>query len=48
MTTQHTSGPGQGARDFLASLLDNKEDEALDLLTNSGEDVKSRLSEAID
>lgn len=35
------------ARDFLRSLLDMQPDEAIDALTNNGEDVESRLTAAL-
>lgn len=37
----------QEARDYLADLLNSKDDEVLDNLVNNGEEVESRLSAAI-
>lgn len=36
------------AKEFIASLLDSNEEEAVDLLTNSGEDVSERIHAAIE
>ena len=37
----------QEARDYLADLLNSKDDEVIDNLVNNGEEVESRLSAAI-
>lgn len=37
----------QEARDYLADLLNSKDDEVIDNLINNGEEVESRLSAAI-
>ena len=37
----------QEARDYIRQLVDSKEDEAIDNLTNNGEDVEERLNQII-
>lgn len=37
----------QEARDYIRQLVDSKEDEAIDNLTNNGEDVEERLNQIL-